>query len=66
MPFFLQGSSIEKRCWFLLVLSLIQLVTMHMATLSTGIIGYIEIPVTTVTPSCYRIHDLNTLCQFEV
>ena len=31
---------------------------MHVATLPTGIIGYIENPITTVKPSHYRIFDL--------
>ena len=37
--------------------------TMHMAKLATGILGYIEIPVTTVKQShCISI-DINTLIQ---
>ena len=35
--------------------------TLHMATLSKGIKGYIEIPTTTVKPSHYRINDIFTL-----
>ena len=35
--------------------------TSHPATLSRGIIGYIEIPITQTTPPHYRVHDVNSL-----
>ena len=34
---------------------------MHIDTLQTGIIGYMENPITTVKPSLYKVIDLNTL-----
>ena len=37
-----------------------------MATLPTGIIGYIEIPITTAKPPLYRINVLNTLIHSVV
>ena len=36
-------------------------ISMHMATLQNGTIGYIENPSTNVKPQRYRIIDLNTL-----
>ena len=33
--------------------------TIQIATLPTGIIGYLDIPLTTMKPSDYRIRDLN-------
>ena len=39
---------------------------MHMATVPTGIIGYIESPITTVKPSRYRISDLIILIFSKV
>ena len=42
-------------------LTIIQNFTSHPATLSPGIIGYIEIPITQTTPPHYRVHDVNSL-----
>ena len=41
--------------------TIIQNFTSHPATLPRGIIGYIEIPITQITPPYYRIHDVNSL-----
>ena len=41
--------------------TVIQNFTSHPATLSRGIIAYIEIPITQTTPPHYRVHDVNSL-----
>ena len=35
--------------------------TVHMASLPTGILGYIELPITTVKPCLYKFFDIRTL-----
>ena len=35
--------------------------TNHIATLSTGRIGYIEVPITNEKPKYYHVNDINTL-----
>ena len=39
---------------------------MHLATLPTGIIGYLGNPLTTVKPSGYKLNDLDTLIHSVV
>ena len=39
---------------------------MHMAKFLPGILGYIEIPITTVKPSLYKFFDLKTLVNSVV
>ena len=41
-------------------------ITMHITTLSAGIIGFFEIPISTVKPSDYKFVDLETLIQSVV
>ena len=41
--------------------TVIQNFTSHRATLSRGVIGYKEIPITQTTPPHYRVHDVNLL-----
>ena len=41
--------------------TLIQNFTSYPATLTRGIIGYIEIPITQTTPPHYRVNDVNSL-----
>ena len=38
----------------------------HIATFSTGIIGYIENPITTLIPSNFRSKETNTLIHSRV
>ena len=35
--------------------------TNHIATLPTGHIGYIEVPITNEKPTHYQVNDINTL-----
>ena len=46
--------------------TLIQNFTSHPATLPRGIIGYIEIPITQMTPPHYRVHDVNSLIHSAI
>ena len=39
----------------------IQNTSKHVATLSTGHIGYIEVPITNEKPKFYKVNDINTL-----
>ena len=41
--------------------TLIQNTANHIATLPTGNIGYIEVPITNETPKYYHVNDTNTL-----
>ena len=41
--------------------TVIQIFTSHPATLPRGITGYIEIPITQITPPHYRVNDVNSL-----
>ena len=41
--------------------TLIQNTTHHIATLPTGNIGYIEVPITNEKPKYYHVNDINTL-----
>ena len=46
--------------------TIIQNFTSNPATLPRGIIGYIEIPITQITPPQYRVHDVNSLIHSEI
>ena len=41
--------------------TIIQNSTNHIATLPTGHIGYIEVPITNAKPKYYQVNDINTL-----
>ena len=41
--------------------TIIQKSTIHFATLPTGHIGYIEVPITNEKPKYYQVNDINTL-----
>ena len=41
--------------------TIIQNTSKHVATLPTGHIGYIEVPITNEKPKLYQVNDINTL-----
>ena len=41
--------------------TIIQNTSKHVATLPTGHIGYIEVPITNEKPKYYQVNDINTL-----